>query len=100
MIDHHEAHAIRQLWVSVATTAIMDAIKDIHREKVYLSHVPKAPKDHLERIINRHASYFQHKDWRRVKENAGISIKTDDIIELLHKAPSPRDVRGLVRDMQ
>ena len=60
----------------------------------------KAPKDHLERIINRHASYFQHKDWRRVKENAGISIKTDDIIELLHKAPSPRDVRGLVRDMQ
>lgn len=95
MMDPHEAHAIRHLWVSVAITAIMDAIKEVYRERVYLSHVPTAPKTRLENIVTGHAKYFMSKDWLRVSENAGISIKTEDIIDLLYKAPNPKAIRNL-----
>ena len=100
MMDPHEAHAIRQLWVSVAVAAIMDAVKDVHREKVYLDHVPKSPKGRLEMILSDHSYYFKSKDWRKVCENAGLAIKSDDVIDLLYKAPGSRELRSLVKDMQ
>ena len=91
MIDPHEAHAIRQLWVSVAATAILDAVSEISKENSTKS------KKNLNKILEKHRRYFRSKSFRDVCNMAGFDPKPEKIIKMIERGETKKYFMDSIR---